>query len=209
MKKFLKLIGIILLILCIFLLIHTIRNYIIISNLQSKIKEYSSNFHVTTVSKDSSNMVTTINHYQKGDDYVSKTERTSEDGIVVKMSLYKNGDSGNQYVETPNEKVASLKAWVTFDNMLMLNNGIETDSKFEMILYCFLARISKEIYSDKLCYKINLPKRELYIEKDTGLLIGEIDENNIITKEYEFDKVDDSIFIEPDISEYEVHEPNN
>ena len=41
-----------------------------------------------------------------------------------------------------------------------------------------------------------------YIEKDTGLFVKEIQKESSNEKEYEFDNVDDSIFVEPDISQY-------
>ena len=45
---------------------------------------------------------------------------------------------------------------------------------------------------------------EIYIEKDTGLYFKTIEEERISEREYEFNKVDDSIFVEPDISQYKL-----
>ncbi len=71
---------------------------------------------------------------------------------------------------------------------------------------------SKNI-NGKDCYEITnfesdismteVGKNVLYIEKDTGLLIEQETQTTITTKEYNFDIIDSSIFIEPDISEYE------
>ncbi len=45
---------------------------------------------------------------------------------------------------------------------------------------------------------------EIYIDKDTGLLVKIIEAGIDSKREYEINTVDDSIFIEPDISEYKV-----
>ena len=47
---------------------------------------------------------------------------------------------------------------------------------------------------------------ETYIEKDTGLFVKSTDGNTLTEKEYKFDNVEDTIFIEPDISEYTLKE---
>ena len=51
-----------------------------------------------------------------------------------------------------------------------------------------------------------LNKQETYIEKDTGLFVKSTDSQTLTEKEYKFDNVDDTIFIEPDISEYTLKE---
>lgn len=76
----------------------------------------------------------------------------------------------------------------------------------------FFTRISNGKLNQKECYIINdfvnpffmndNNKNEVYIEKDTGLYIKSIMGSNVTDREYEFDNVEDSIFIEPDISEY-------
>ena len=66
---------------------------------------------------------------------------------------------------------------------------------------------------NKDCYKINNYLSQSYgvdyntkvtfiFEKDTGLLIKTIEAERTTEREYEFNNVDDSIFTEPDISQY-------
>ena len=50
---------------------------------------------------------------------------------------------------------------------------------------------------------LNLKGAKNYIEKETGLLV-KIEEEELIQKEYEFDQIDNSIFIEPDIGQYQL-----
>ncbi len=45
-------------------------------------------------------------------------------------------------------------------------------------------------------------KNEVYLEKNTGLYVKSIIDESNSEREYEFDTVDDSIFSEPDISQY-------
>lgn len=44
------------------------------------------------------------------------------------------------------------------------------------------------------------------IEKETGLVRKAVLDEQNVTREYEFENVDDSIFIEPDISQYTLKE---
>ena len=49
-----------------------------------------------------------------------------------------------------------------------------------------------------------MEKSEMYIDKDTGLIVKRITSAETVEKEYEFNNVDDSVFVEPDISKYEL-----
>ena len=49
---------------------------------------------------------------------------------------------------------------------------------------------------------LNEPGEKTYIEKDTGLLTKSMVAGVTSERSYEFDNVDDSIFVEPDISQY-------
>ena len=55
---------------------------------------------------------------------------------------------------------------------------------------------------------LSYEEQETYIDKDTGLVlkIKAIDIINEIEYEYEFNNVDDEIFVEPDISQYTLIE---
>lgn len=45
---------------------------------------------------------------------------------------------------------------------------------------------------------------QIYIDKETGLLVKTFETGIVNEREYEFDKVDDNIFKEPDISQYTI-----
>ena len=64
MKKVLKIIGIIILVFILILLIHTIRNYIIVSKLTDKISVYkdSKNYNAKFVNTDKSGTITVMDY---------------------------------------------------------------------------------------------------------------------------------------------------
>lgn len=98
---------------------------------------------------------------------------------------------------------------------------------WQTFVYSAMSRIKSVKYNDKDCYSINSKmslesaydvdkkqeiicmiindtSREIYIDKDTGLLVKRITSVETVEKEYEFNNVDDSVFVEPDISQYEL-----
>ena len=91
-KKGLKIIGIIILILLVLILVHTIRNTIIISGLQNKVEKYSNsnNYHIKSISHIDKNTTIIINQYQKNEKQVLILERIVNDE-KVKMSSYNTG----------------------------------------------------------------------------------------------------------------------
>ena len=47
-------------------------------------------------------------------------------------------------------------------------------------------------------------KNEVYLEKDTGLVVKATFGDEAIDRNYEFDNVDDEVFVEPNIGEYKL-----
>ena len=47
-------------------------------------------------------------------------------------------------------------------------------------------------------------KNEVYLEKDTGLVVKAVFGDEVIDRNYEFDNVDDEVFVEPNIGEYKL-----
>ncbi len=213
-KKILKIIGIVLLVIIIIFLIYTIRNYIIISNLQNKMSNYSNstNYYTKSVTTESDASVVTMKYYKKNNKEVVFIERNLN-GEISKISMYNNGERKDTFWDNKDSKVAKLNS----DGLMAVNiyNGIETDNKWQTFLGGMLASIKSTNCDGKECYRIkgflsttllNTKESEVYIEKDTGLYLKRIDEGITSEREYEFDNVDDSIFVEPDISQYTLKE---
>ena len=209
-KKILKIIGIILLIVIAIFLIHTIRNYVIISDLQEKISKYvnSTNYRTKSVTTENDGSVVTMEYYKKDNKEVVFMERNLN-GEISKISIYNNGERKDTFYDNKEGKTVQLNT----DNLMSVNiyNFMESDSKWQTLFGSIFANIKSANCDGKDCYiikgflssmSLNSTSSETYIEKDTGLYFKKVDGENISKREYEFDKVDDSIFVEPDIGLY-------
>ena len=99
--------------------------------------------------------------------------------------------------------------------LLLALNLTPTFPIWMAILGSIFANVKSTNYNGKECYiikgfpsslSLTFEGAETYIEKDTGLYLKTIEGDRTTERKYEFDKVDDSIFIEPDISQYTLKE---
>lgn len=211
-KKVLKILGIIVVILIILLLIYTIRNYVIIRNLQNKFSQYSnsSNYYIKSVSTEKDGTIVTTEYYQKDNKQVLFLERNLN-GETSKISMYNNGERTDIFWDNKENKTAQLDSGTTIS--MDIYNYLETDNNWQTFLGCLTSRIKSTNYNGKDCYLINgfmsstfltSEDAEIYIDKETGLFVKTNELGIVNEREYEFDKVDDSIFEEPDISQYTI-----
>ena len=211
-KKVLKILGIIVVILIILLLIYTIRNYVIIRNLQNKFSQYSnsSNYYIKSVSTERDGTIVTTEYYQKDNKQVLFLERNLN-GETSKISMYNNGERTDIFWDNKENKTAQLDSGTTIS--MDIYNYLETDNNWQTFLGCLTSRIKSTNYNGKDCYLINgfmsstsltSEDAEIYIDKETGLFVKTNESGIVNEREYEFDKVDDSIFEEPDISQYTI-----
>ena len=211
-KKVLKILGIIVVILIILLLIYTIRNYVIIRNLQNKFSQYSnsSNYYIKSVSTDRDGTIVTTEYYQKDNKQALFLEKNLN-GELSKISMYNNGERTDIFWENEENKTAQLDSGTTIS--MDIYNYLETDNNWQTFLGCLTSRIKSTNYNEKDCYLINgfmsstsltSKDAEIYIDKETGLFVKTNESGIVNEREYEFDKVDDSIFEEPDISQYTI-----
>ena len=211
MKKVLKIFGIILLVIIVILLIHTIRNFIIVRDLQDKIEKYkeSASYHIKIVTKEPNNIEMIANYYKKDEKQATIITRNINGVEDTKISKYGN----NTYIERGTTKIATIGT----DGVslaISIYNGVESDSTWHTILSSIVAFVGSEKVNGKDCYVVNnFPSfvnlmfegtNKYYIEKETGLLIKSITNDIISEREYDFNYIDDSVFVEPDISEYTI-----
>lgn len=217
-KKCLKILGIIIAILIVLVLIHTIRNYVIITDLQSKVAEYSKseNYHTSVISQLKEGMTLTTNYYKKDNKELFIIER-AEDNEKVKISMYNNGERIDRFIETSDSKKVTLNVANSMSAGII--DCLKTENNWQNFIYSVPAIITSTEYNGKKCYKItnflspyylsdyNAKNNELYIEKETGLCL--LNYTSTESKyNYEFNNVDDSIFHEPDISQYTLETDN-
>jgi len=213
-KKVLKIILMILLIVLVIFVIHTLRNYTIVRKLQGKASIYvnSENFHIKSVANESNGIIVTMNYYQKDNKSVAIIEK-NENGKTSKMSMYNNGERKDIFYDNSEEKRAELGT--EGEMIINLINYLETDNNWQTLLGSIFMKAKKVEYDGKKCYVIEnflspmflngTEKNEVYIEAETGLYLKSVMDEIITEREYEFDKVEDKIFIEPNIGEYKLN----
>ncbi len=212
-KKWLKILGIVIAILIMLVLIHTIRNYVIITDLQNKISQYTNsiNYYIKSIATVKDGTIT-MEYYRKDNNQVVFLERNLN-GTINKTAIYNNGEKTDTFIQTPDTKIAQLDSGTIMS--INIYNHLETENNWQTFIGSMLASVKSTKYNGKDCYiikdfmsstSLTFEGAETYIEKDTGLFIKDIEGETVTEKEYEFNNVDDSIFIEPDISQYELKE---
>ena len=216
-----KILKIILLIIIALSLIRTGRNFIIISSLSNKAENYvsSTNYHKKTTNF-YDDTLTIMDSYYKDGKIVTFVTRITPD-ISNKVSMYKNGEKTNMYFETNNEKkTAQLNQENGFLTINIVNYLDTNHNLFATLLGSITSNIKTVTCNGKDCYLItNLLSSNLliskndgtYIDKETGLMVrttmsGSSTDatDTVVGYIHEFNTVSDDIFIEPDISEYEI-----
>ena len=209
MKKILMVLGIIIAILVVIVLVHTIRNYMIITDLQNKISQYadSVNYYTKSIATVKDGTIT-MEYYRKDNNQVVFLERNLN-GTINKIAMYNNGEKTDTFTQTPDTKIAQLNSGTIMS--IGIYNHLETENNWQTFLGSMFASVKSTNYNGKDCYiikgfmsstSLTFEGAETYIEKDTRLFIKDVEGETITEKEYEFDNVDDSIFVEPDISQY-------
>ena len=212
-KKVLKIVGIILAIILAIFIIHTVRNFVIIKEIQGKIAEYSdnNNHHIKIVSTQNNGTIVKTDYYKKDNNKVVFLEREIN-GEITKLSIYDTGESHHTFTDAKDVKKVSLNSGFI---EVQIYNGTETENIGQTILSSIIADIKsvkengKEYYQLKHTvspYSMSFEGETILVDKETGLMYKNINSESTATREYEFNNVDDSIFIEPNISEYTVQQ---
>lgn len=203
MKLLKKLLLVILALLVVFA-IFTLRKYIIITNLINTSKDYISktNFMVDTYGLTNDSVVLTKSYCKDGNLF-STTETLGHNIIEErKITAYSKGD----------EKIVIIQSG---DDKVLLSNGnvapinVNTISEFDdiklRIPLAFTSKITKQNCNGKECYLIELSKDyKIWVEKETGIIIREMDIEYITNRTYTFDVVKDENIIKPDTSDCRV-----
>lgn len=205
-----------------------VRKMIILIDVQNKISKYidSNNYYVKTYyyANDEINIRENFVLGEKSKEieyFIASSEI-----MDIYKTRYCDGNKDNYYIETQGHKLASLNKTPPIER-LHIRYDVKTDNIWQLILIALTSDISTENCNGKECYKINLSmiyddekltkyKSTEYINKEDGLVIRYIDEQNInlakgegtgqiLDYKYEFENVTQEEFIEPDIVEYEIN----
>lgn len=215
-KKILKTILIILLVLFVLFLLHSFRNFMIIRKLQKSIEPYlsSTNYHLHSINSQDNGDSIVMDYYKKGSKETSIIERVSEKN-PTKISTYKDDESITTYIDTPSEKYVTPNRNIVLS--INIYNWCESDNNWQTFLISAFCNIKSSKYNEKDCYIISnffspyflydsSDSNLLYVEKDTGLLLKTQVGSMVSERSYEFNTVDDSFFVQPNINEYTLKE---
>ena len=215
-KKILKTILIILLVLFVLFLLHSFRNFMIIRKLQKSIEPYlsSTNYHLHSINSQDNGDSIVMDYYKKGSKETSIIERVSEKN-PTKISTYINDESVTTYIDTPSEKYVTPNRNIVLS--INIYNWCESDNNWQTFLISAFCNIRTSKYNEKDCYIISnffspyflyesFDSNLLYVEKDTGLLLKTQVGSMVSERSYEFNTVNDSFFVQPNINEYTLKE---
>ena len=206
MMKILKIILIILLVIIVIVLINTFRKFMIVKGLKNNSQKYtlSKNYHI----KATSNEITT-NSYKKDDKELIIMEKDEKE----KISVYNTGNKKDIFYDTSEGKKAELNSNTTLTSREVYDY-FDSQTDFQLFFASILPQVKRTEYNGKECYKLKNfftlkllwgnEINEVYIEKDTGLVVKENIDDVISEIEYEFDNVSDEMFIQPDSSKYKI-----
>ena len=223
-KKILKICLIMIVLIIAILLFCMIRNYTIAKNIIDENVDKAINsesIYAKTTIKEGENIRETFDNYKKGDKELTINIMNNEDGNSTKISMYIDGDKETIYYENKAGK------FVQQDEIQKIEKPTEEDARTSLekeskIATFFAGAFTpfKSVNIDgKDCYlveKSSLPifddvliddakDRRIYIDKETNMIVKTVADDVITEYEYEFNNVDDNIFIQPDINEYEPY----
>lgn len=199
-----RIILIIIVAIILLLIVHCCRNYFIGTELMNNRLKYfgSTNYHLTMKTTNE-----TVDIYVKKDKKASFSKRDYDDEAGIKeMAVYVSDGSANVYTKTIDDKnIAAIGVQGDWSVEPYLGQPYSFIDEYEY----FLCLISKATVDGKVCYKVGSIfdyHPDFIFEKETGFLVRILDGNYSEEIKYEFDKVEDSIFIEPNLDEYEIIE---
>ena len=205
--KLWKKILIIVLVLCAILAIFIIRKFIIITNLVNESKEYANktNYFAVVQSLQNGN-VNIIKSYNKEGNYLT-TFRTYGKDIKDERGLirYKKDSEEIGIIQSGQEKIAILDGSV-LGEVNVVNIFSTFDNTMQQLQFAVMSRITTDNYGNIECYLIELDNWKMWVEKDTGLVIREINGGLVAERFYEFDIVKDEDITKPDISDCKIQE---
>ena len=184
----------------------TLRKYIIITNLINASKDYvgKTNF-IAEIYLMSNNSVVLNKIYHK-DENIFMTAQTFSHNILNerKTTAYTKDNEIIVIIQSGEDKVALLNGNIAPVYVSTISEF--DDIKFKIPL-AFTSKITTEECNNKECYLIEISKDyKIWVEKDTGIILREININNIKNRNYTFDVVQDEDFIKPDTSDCKIQE---
>ena len=197
------------------------RKMVIIKSLEDKFQVYeqqSDNVYIKALMYNDSNLQFTYENYYKDDDLKKYVMTNPEADIKVTQYFYQN--EIKQFIEEPEGKRLIIEPRENNIGVPPLMNYFYNDSFIGTFFMSMDYKITTGDVNGKECYVFSRTyakpetKIDIYIEKDTGLVlqsaqIGLTEEDIALTQyEYSFGTVTDEDMQEPDATEYMLTEDN-
>ena len=210
MKIWKKFLIIFLIILLIFIII-TLRKFIILANMEKVSKDIinSNNYYVELHSLQSYG-VSISKSYNKDSRYLTIME-TFDSNVpeTRKLTIYNDEEGEIGIIQSGESKVAILDGSLVGGQIginAFSTYGSGFWAKMQMAL---MSRITTEECSNKECYLIELSNGwKIWIDKESGLILREINGGYVTEFIYKFNTVKDSDIVKPDISDCKIQESN-
>ena len=223
MKLWKKILLVILLLLLIFVIL-TARKIIILNNLSDKISEYvnSKNAYVKFYSDDPERGLEYYESFKK-DDVIKTVLKRNGENIYIRE--FDTPTERKVYIDTPTSKTMSIEDLEeNLSSRSIVANYVYSNSFMETLMNSICSSIRSETLNGKECYVLSglrnsnffyvvgTTKIEIYLEKDTGLILQSIDyvkeedgeKVTTVTYEYKFNELTDEDMKEPNIEDYEL-----
>ena len=188
--------------------IYVIRNFIIISNLEKVAKVYANktNYIADIYSIQNNSSVNILRVYNKDNLYLSLMETKSNDiKDIRKLTIYKNNNEKLGIIQSGDQKIAILNNWAVAEIQVVTFESISDMNVLQKLLFTILAKISTEECNNKETFLIEMPYGwKIWVNKENGTVLREINSGFITERNYEFDIVKDKDIIKPDISDCEI-----
>lgn len=198
--KLWKKILIIFIALVIILIIFVLRKYIIITNLINTSKEYATKKnYIVDVYSLQENGVTMIKSYRKADDYLSTYKYFNNNTEDRKFTVYNKDNERIGIIKSGENKIAFLNGDVVGEET-SVNTFKTFDETLVKLQLSIIAKIKSEKVNNKECYLLELSDNyRIWVEKETGIIIKEMQSNYTTNRKYTFDIVADEDIQKPSI----------
>ena len=202
-----KKILIIILIILIVFFIWMLRNFIILNRIESisKDKMENSNFYaeIYTYNNGDFSIRKTFN---KNDAYLTLLEFQSKNiNEERKILLYKNGNDNIGLIKSGDSKIA-IENNELVGGKCYVKNGIDGIEGLYKLIFAATSKITSAQINSKDCYLISPCGTNwlMFIDKETGLLVREINGEYITDYNYKFNVVTDEYIKRPDTTGYVI-----
>lgn len=211
MKLWKKILIIVLLVFIVFV-IHIIRNFVIISKLSNISAEYANKTnYIADVYSIQGNSINIAKAYNKDDKYLSSLEvKLNYTDEIRRLTIYRTEDDALGIIQSGETKIAILNDNVLGGVQLSTFQMFGHESAmniFQKILFSAMTWITTEECRDKDCYYIEIQDEwKMWVDKDNGTILREINGSIITERTYEFGTVKDEDITKPDISDCQIQE---